>query len=284
MLRRDENKTRQSPPAARRAAAAAVVLAIAGLFAGGCGASLSYDLPAGKSLVYGVFSENGLILEQNKKEKVYPSKASKKNIEAVISVMDKNNGIYTLNMKTRIPGRSENPLYGKTIGFIQMHMDSHGRITDSKGMGIPVEIRLLMPALPARRMKKHYKWNETIRRDLLSEYRIVKNEYARSYIGVKLTHEYMGKTIVSGRRCYHVRGAAVYKHDETVEKKEVNFSGTFKEEYTYGEDFYLSDDGYPLMMSVNEEKRRFIRDNYTGEVMLNKKEYMRTRIIFMRME
>ena len=244
--------------------AAAVILAV---FCCGCGASLHYDMPSGKTLVYDASSMIGVA--ENGKE--VESKASKKEMEVRVRIIDCVGGECMLHISAVPPRGTQDPIFGKLYGVLEMHLDNKGGEKDIAGLGIPLEVRLLLPVLPDFRVRNHRTWTEPFKRELLQ-----KNT------ALIFTHEYLGKTLVAGRPCFHITGAAPFKFSQKIHNQAQDFTANI--DYQYSEDFYLSTDGYPLKMSVVESRRRVISDNYNNEILFDKKDYLNTEITFLRIE
>lgn len=283
MPKRNGNKKTAIAAALFRATVAAAVIG-ACLFTGGCGKKLRYDLPIGKTLRYGFFSDAGHKYLENGEEKIEPYPFFNKSMEMEMSVVDYGGGVYTLNVTALAPGKKVNPLLGKKLGFVTLHVKPDGQITDMTGMGVPFEMRLMLPQFSGGRVKMKGTWIEPIRSDFLLMNNAKVGGGENKPADLTLKHTYLGRTVLSGRRCYHIKGEAEYKKKEEIPNKEQNITGNFDFEYTYREDFYFSDEGYPLLMKVKENKGLVITDSDTNEIVYYDKEYLNQQVIMLRME
>jgi hypothetical protein len=237
------------------------------VFCCGCGKSMRYDLPSGKTLVYGMNSISGA--EENGQE--VASKATKKQIYINVNVLDHVGGYYGIQMTAQPRGVRQNPVFGNSFGSLSMRMDDKGTMSNITGMGIPVELRLIMPILPENRLRNKQKWKEAFKRKILNE-----------KSPLKIERQFMGKALIAGRQCYHIRGTLDYKFKDTLRGANLSADATLG--YHYVEDFYLSLEGYPLKMTTKEQRRRTFVNSYNKEVLFDNKDFLNIDVIFLRLE
>ncbi len=268
MLEKNANKNRLR---SRTSIAAVAAMFLLSCFCAGCGASLKYKLPPGKTLVYRIYTVAG----RDVKDKKPRLKSTGQELEIKAKVLDKIAGKYTIYLTAGMPAGKKNPAaVGEILGSLNIKMDESGRVSESTGMGIPVELRLLFPQLPPGKAGKRDKWTEDFRRDVVPG----------SRTKLKMTYGYKGRAIVGGRQCVCIHGAAKFKRSNQKVNLQEGLDVKMTIDYKYDQDFCISREGYPLKMGVAESRRIVMRNNLTRETVVDSKDIFFTDLIFTRLE
>ncbi len=220
------------------------------VFGGGCGRSLEYDFPVHKTLFYAVTRQYGLV--KDGKTEYNPRKI---NLDVKLLIKQNIGGRYSIKV-VAAPSRERaaRSLY-KNLGENDIRIDNKGNIEEIYGMGIPVELRLVIPELPSGRLSKGDKWK-----------RVISNDYMQKSVDLDLTMEYVGNARVLKRNCAHIHGTAEYNVKDHINNPDRDMYLNLYLELHYKEDIYFdSARGYLLKMVTTDTRLRRFTDTYTGK-------------------
>lgn len=235
---------------ARPAKAAVFAALLLALFAGGCGRELRYDLPIQKTLFYEITRQYGYIKEG--KTEYTPQKT---NLVLKLRVRQNINDRYSMKVIASPDEEQGERSLNRNLGENELRVDYRGVIEEIYGMGIPIELRLVMPELPANRISRGDTWTRT-----------VTSNYLRNPVDLDLTLKYVDNKRVAKRNCVHLRGNAEYVTEEDIDNPDRNMYLNLYLRMLYEENIYFdAGRGYMLKMEIRETRTRRFTNRQTGE-------------------
>jgi len=231
-----------------------LLLALAALlFSAGCGRNLEYRFPRGKTLVYTITEERGVMQDGE------PSFGNPRVLKEVrFKIMPNVRHGYRIIASSHPPGNNIDPLAGKTLGELKIDLDSRGRVTQSIGTSLATELRYFIPELPPG-LKRGTKWE-----DKISVFYRYKN------LDVVLKHEFAGTRTVDDTRCSLIEGKANYSMEDSVNKPEQQINARLEFNFDYEENYCIDfSRGYLLRTDIYEQRKRLIYDEILDKAELD---------------
>jgi hypothetical protein len=255
----------------------AVALLISAAVFSGCGSTVRYRFPAGKTLVYEVSSvlEQEVKVKDGKKQLV-PIESTRKSIELRAKATNIVGGFrglgkfsdnYSVAVAAQPTGQDRHYAVGRDLGSITVELSRAGKTVRSYGFGVPVDLRVLFRGLPEGKARRSTKWSEMIQSKTLGE-----------GINLKLNSSYKGWAQVDGRSCHHIQGAVTYIYEKKFKYESEQVNVKLNLNYKRDEDFYILGDGYPIKSEILETKKRILTNIFTGENLFGDIEYLKTEL------
>jgi hypothetical protein len=231
----------------------------------GCGSSLHYNFPKGKTLVYEESTIDGV---ENLKDikgvrateksagRFLFSEASRKGIELDIKQTTAVSNDICLIVSAHPLSGTRHAIVGADLGSITITASRAGEISNVGGMSALVNERLIFRRLPDRRVRRGAMWNDSVNVNLM-----------RQEQNINMKNTYEGVSRINGRACYHIRGVGEYKREEDFKNAEKNIFARFSMKYRQEEDLYLLPDGYPLKSVIQQIRERSVKHLGTGEIL-----------------
>jgi len=224
-----------------------MLLTITVITMSGCGDSLRYKFPVGKTLYYtcsrsSVTDDGKTVLLNSKKSN---------EIEFHLTTIKMMDGKYDMEIKSAYPKGKRATTYqqGEDIGGLNFKITQNGTMSNVAGMGVPLDIRLLLPKLPEERLKKGREWENTEKKDTI-----------KRNSAVRVVYKYLGKKLEDGKVCRMITAHSDFKKKANAQSPTGQlYSFTFI--YKFDNKICLTSKGYPATSKTNEFRDRTVMDS-----------------------
>lgn len=235
----------------------------------GCGRVDGYHFPKGKTLVYIVYEQVGMLDKEGKEELSEPRAL----LEVRLKVWDNYGRTRRVTLTPLPPYGRDDVHLGRNLGDVVLKVGPLGIEEIVRGRQIPTKTRYFIPTFPSK-LKKGLKWSEK-----------VNITYKNQAHEMPLNHEYKGIKDFDGKRCALIEGLGEKKMHEEREDPANRLYAVMDFNLQYTENYCLDfKKGYLLETYIESRRLRQIKEKSMEEYFINQTDMVVGKIVLERIE